>query len=434
MLSGAALVMALVLVQNALAQQQQIVAQPSAAQSAPQNTSTNNIETENKALMDALSDANNSAPDIIRDIEAFLKKYPASVQRSELVRVLARAAIDAKDDRRTALYGEKALESSPDDMLLLDRVARSLLALGGADNARASLKYSRAFAEKIEKAGAASGGDAAHRQEDRERGEARALLYQSRAETALGDAQEAERLAARAYSIYPNEESAREWAAALEALGRTRDAVTRYAEAFTIPDPHATDADRAADRRRLGELYRKLHHHEKGLGDEILAAYDRTAAVTDARRAKLAALDPNFAATDPMQFRLSGLDGSELTLASLKGNVVIADFWATWCVPCRTQHPLYEQVKQRFKDRNDVIFLSIDTDEDHNIVGSFLDQNQWSKKIYFEDGLQRLLQVTSIPTTILFDKEGHVASRMNGFLPDKFADQLTARIRTALGE
>ncbi len=41
------------------------------------------------------------------------------------------------------------------------------------------------------------------------------------------------------------------------------------------------------------------------------------------------------------------------------------DFWATWCVPCREQHPLYEKVKAKFKDSGDVVFLAVDTDEDH---------------------------------------------------------------------
>jgi len=112
------------------------------------------------------------------------------------------------------------------------------------------------------------------------------------------------------------------------------------------------------------------------------------------------------------------------------------DFWATWCQPCRIQHPLYEQVKTRFKDRSDVVFLAVDTDseEDRSKVGPFLDGQKWSRQIYFEDGLQRLLNVSSIPTTMLFDKRGRVASRMNGFLPDKFVDQLTERIQTALSD
>jgi thiol-disulfide isomerase/thioredoxin len=388
---------------------------------------------ENQALMEALTDANNSGPDVIRVLEAFLQKYPAASQRGEIERLLARAAVDGKDDLRTILYGQRVLETSPDDMLLLDRVARALLASGGRENAEKSLKYSRAFAANIEKAPPPAD-DSARKQEERDRGYARALMFQARAQTILGNKAEAGALAARSYSIYPCEEGAREWGRALEALGKLKEAAERYADAFAIPDSHATDADRAEDRRKLAELYRKSHHSEKGLGDLTLLAYDRTSARLDSRREKLAALDPNFAATDPMQFSLSGLDGAKLKLASLKGNVVVVDFWATWCVPCRTQHPLYERVLERFKARPDVVFLSIDTDEDHNLVPSFIDRNHWNRKVYFEDGLERVLQVTSIPTTILFDRNGHVASRMNGFLPDKFVDQLTERIESALRE
>lgn len=388
---------------------------------------------ENQILMEALQDANNSAPDVIRVLESFLKKYPATPQRGEIERLLARASVDTKDDRRTILYGQRVLKSSPDDMLLLDRVARALIATGGKENAELSLKYSRAFAANVEKLPPA-GGDAARKQEERDRGEARALLYQARAQAILENETEAEQLAARSYATYPCEEGAREWARALDAVGNLKDTVERYADAFTIPDPRAVETDRAEDRRMLGDLFRKIHHSDKGLGDLLLASYDRTTALLDARREKLAALDPNFGATDPMQFSLTALEGGKLKLSSLKGSVVVVDFWATWCVPCRAQHPLYEQVLDRFKARNDVIFLSIDTDEDHAQVPVFLDQNHWSRKVYFEDGLQRLLQVSNIPTTILFDRSGRVASRMNGFLPDKFVDQLTERIQLALGQ
>jgi len=92
-------------------------------------------------------------------------------------------------------------------------------------------------------------------------------------------------------------------------------------------------------------------------------------------------------------------------------------------------------VQQRFKDRGDVVLLSIDADEDHSVVAPFLEKQNWTKaRVYFEDGLQKLLQVSDIPTTIVFDKQGRIASRMNGFLPDRFIEQLSERIQSALTE
>jgi thiol-disulfide isomerase/thioredoxin len=133
-----------------------------------------------------------------------------------------------------------------------------------------------------------------------------------------------------------------------------------------------------------------------------------------------------------MDFTLSGLDAPKLSLAALKAKVVVFDFWATWCGPCRVQHPLYEQVKKRFQDNPDVLFLSIDTDEDRTVVKPFLEEVKWAGPVYFEDGLSRALKITSIPTTIVTDRQGRIFSRMNGFRPERFVEMLSTRIRDAL--
>jgi thiol-disulfide isomerase/thioredoxin len=386
-------------------------------------------------LQRAVNEAGASSIDLTRVLEEFLRKYPNATQLKDIERALAKAAIDNKDDRRTALYGERVLASSPDDMLMLDRVAHAELTLGGKDNAEKAFVHARRFQELVEKLPESNGAGAAKRTEERDRGIARALLYQSRAKSALGDFNEASKLAALSFARYACEESAREWGGALDSAGYSEQAVMHFADALMIPDLRALDSDRALDRKRLGESYRKKHDSEKGLGEAILEAYDRTAALVEARLNRLNALDPNANVTDPMGFTIGGLDGQKLKLGSLKGKVVILDFWATWCGPCRVQHPMYDQVQEKFKDRGDVVLLSIDTDDDHSIVAGFLDQQKWPKtRVYFEDGLQKLLQVSDIPTTIVFDKQGRVASRMNGFLPDRFVEQLSARIQSALTE
>lgn len=384
-------------------------------------------------LQRAVNEAGASPIDLTRVLEEFLKKYPNAAQMKEIERALAKAAIDNRDDRRTVQYGERVLSSTPDDMLVLDRVARAELTVGGKDNAERAFAHARRFQEIVEKLPESAGLGAAKRVEERDRGIARALLYQARAKSAMGDFNEASKLAALSFSKYACEESAREWGIALASAGYDEQAAMHFADALMIPDPRALDPDRALDRRRLGEVYRKKHDSDKGLGDLLLEAYDRTAKLVEERQKRLNGLDPNANVTDPMGFTISGLDGQKLKLDSLKGKVVILDFWATWCGPCRVQHPMYDQVQQRFKDKGDVVLLSIDTDEDHSIVSGFLDQQKWSKgQVYFEDGLQKLLQVTDIPTTMVFDKQGRMASRMNGFLPDRFIEQLSERIESAL--
>lgn len=386
---------------------------------------------EQQDLMRAVNEGT-SPVDLIRALEGHLAKYPNSAQRADVERALAKAAVQANDVPRIAKYGESAAAAVTDDYLLLDRLAYSFLVLGGQENAAKAYKYARAFEDLMDKMPVASGRDAARRQDEQERALAHALIYQARARIVQNDIDDALRLVARAFSAYPGEETAREWADVLVRAGQQAQAVDRLAEAFVIPDPYTDDDKRQADRLLLGELYTKLHGSEKGLGDLVLAAYDRVSTTVETRRKKLMALDPNSSLADPMEFTVTGLDGKKLRLASLKGKLLIMDFWATWCVPCRVQHPLYETLRQRFGARSDVAFLEMNSDEDHSVVEPFLTAQNWNKAVYFEDGLARLLNVMNIPTTILIGKDGHLASRMDGFDPATFLDQMTERIQALL--
>ncbi|MCU1334788.1 MAG: Thiol-disulfide isomerase / thioredoxin [Bryobacterales bacterium] len=386
---------------------------------------------EQQDLMRALNEGT-SPVDLIRALETHLSKYPKTVQRADVERALAKAAVESNDVARIVKYGESALATSADDFLLLERLAYSFLILGGEENAVKAYKYARAFEDLVDKMPVATGRDAARKQDEQERAIGKALMYQARARTIQNDNQDALRLAARAFSAYPGEETAREWAEVLLHAGQHAGAIEHLAEAFVIPDPFATDDKRQGDRLLLGELYAKLHGSEKGLGDLILAAYDRVSTTVETRRKKLMALDPNSSLADPMEFTVTGLDGKKLRLASLKGKLLIMDFWATWCGPCRIQHPLYETLRERFGERGDVVFLEMNADEDRSVVEPFLTAEKWDKTVYFEDGLARLLNVTNIPSTILIDKSGRLASRMDGFDPSTFLDQMTGRIESLL--
>jgi thiol-disulfide isomerase/thioredoxin len=388
---------------------------------------------EKHELAEAIKEANTSGYDITRVLETHLRKYPETPLRPDIYNLLAKAAVEIRDDARIIRYGEPALTVTPNDVTLLDRVSRALLDAGGKENAARALGYAKRFEDYVIRVPVPLGYDAVKNQEDHDQALARALLYQSRANRILGDYDDARRTAALAYIAYPEEPSARAWSEALELQGKHQEAIERLADAFAIANPQPSDDERAADRKQLGELYRKLHGgSETGLGDEVLAAHDRTSATLAKRLGELRKLDSNLGVTDPLKFTLAALDGGKLDLKSLRGKVAIFDFWATWCVPCRAQHPLYEELKRRFHDRDDVVFLSVDTDEDHELVAPFLESQHWSNNVFFDTGLVRLLTVSSIPTTIIADKQGRVASRMNGFNGDKFVADIAARIQAIL--
>jgi len=392
-------------------------------------------DAEKHELAAAVEEANTSGFDMIRALEAHLRKYPNTPLRPEISNLLAKAAVEISDDARILKYGEPVLEAMPNDRTLLDRVPRALLEAGGKDNATRALDYAKRFESYVNSVPVVSGFDPVRNQEEHDRSLARALLYQSKAYRILENFDEARRRAALAYIAYPDEASARAWSEALELQGKHDEAIARLADALMIEDERASDEQRRVDRKALGEMYRKLHEgSEKGLGDEILAAYDRTSEVVSKRENELRKLDPNFGVTDPMKFTLGALSGGKLDLKTMRGKVVIFDFWATWCVPCRAQHPLYEEVKQRFRERDDVVFLSVDTDENRELVPPFMEEQHWSGNVFFDDGLVRLLAINSIPSTMIADKQGRLVSRMNGFTRATFVDQLTARIRAALAD
>lgn len=383
----------------------------------------------------ALSDAGGSPGEYLRAIEKHLQKYPESPRRAELERAAARAAMEANDDAATVLWGERVLARQPSDLQMLDRVTRALLKSDLPANAEPALKYARRYEEitrQLRRDGARPGMSAAEWENETDRGIGMALRYEARATGNLGRADQALALARRAFDTFPNAEAAREEARWLERMGQAEEAARCLADAFTIPDAHTTDADRARDRGHMGELYLRAKGSEAGLGELVLQAYDRNAALIHARELRMRANDPNAQLTDAMEFTLRGVDGEKLAMASLKGKVLVLDFWATWCGPCRAQHPLYEKVKQRYQGNASLVFLSIDTDEDRALVKPFLADVGWTDRVYFEDGLARALTIGSIPTTIVIDKNGKISSRMNGYVPERFVEMLTERVNEAL--
>lgn len=379
-------------------------------------------------LQKAVQEAGASPIDFVRVLEKHLQKYPDSKRRAEIERALLKAARELNDDRRVAQYGERLLETDPQDVSLLEMTGKALNSFGDPKAAERSLAYGARLAKEVEEK--QKGPSTEESERDRIRSEwenkktmSSALLIQANAAGILGRLPEAVKFAQQSFETYPVSESARALGLWLAKSGNTADAVTAYANAFALAD---TRKGREQDRQKMGELYRKAHTDETGLGDLILAAYDRTNRLMEQRQNELAKLE-----TKPTDATLTKLSGEKLAMRSLQGKIIVLDFWATWCQPCRAQHPLYEKVKEKFKNDSRVIFLAV-TDEDRSTVESFLTRNQWSKEVYLEEGLSDAFNITSIPTTILLNKNGELYSKMVGFNPEYFVDLLTSRINEAL--
>ena len=110
-------------------------------------------------------------------------------------------------------------------------------------------------------------------------------------------------------------------------------------------------------------------------------------------------------------FTLADASGKKIRLSSLKGKVVVLDFWATWCHGCKEEIPWFMEFEKRYKDQG-LAVLGVSLDEDGwKVVKPFIE----SKKINYRvvlggDEIGKLYDVDSMPKTLLIDRQGRIAA------------------------
>ncbi|MEO0155517.1 MAG: TlpA disulfide reductase family protein [candidate division WOR-3 bacterium] len=131
-------------------------------------------------------------------------------------------------------------------------------------------------------------------------------------------------------------------------------------------------------------------------------------------------------------FTLNSLEGEEYTLSKLKGNVVIVDFWATWCPPCKREVPHLVNFYNTYKDKG-LIILGVST-EDRQTLDTFRKENNVTYPILL--GNNEVFQkfgVRSIPHTLFIDKKGNVRKTQIGY-SDDFLPEFETLIETLINE
>ncbi len=127
----------------------------------------------------------------------------------------------------------------------------------------------------------------------------------------------------------------------------------------------------------------------------------------------------NGAAVAP-DFKLPKPDGTELTLFDLRGQVVLLDFWASWCGPCRRENPNVVANYEKFKDKGfTILSVSLDNKKDAWVNAIQADNLSWSNHVSdlkgWSSSVAALYGVTSIPASFLIDENGVIiASNLRG--------------------
>jgi thiol-disulfide isomerase/thioredoxin len=251
----------------------------------------------------------------------------------------------------------------------------------------------------------------------------RGRLYQK-----LGDTPDAQADFEASYALLPGATAAEQLGEIAELKKDWNAAILEYARAFTLTDGANGAPSRAGLRKKLGNVWRLAHGSEDGLGDYLLHNFDETTAATGpAHPAK----NPN--AKEPYDFVLRSVKGgSPVPLADAKGKILVLSFWTTWCGPCRELEPHFDHVATTYTGRPDIVFYALNCDDDEALVGPYLENVKLHTPTLFADGLSDLLGVVAFPTTIILDRGGKIAFRVDGFDPEGFDKSLRDAVeRTA---
>ena len=132
-------------------------------------------------------------------------------------------------------------------------------------------------------------------------------------------------------------------------------------------------------------------------------------------------------------FTLKTQDGKSISLSELRGQVVMINFWATWCGPCRKEMPLLEALYKRY-NRLGFTLLGVNVEEDPSGADEYLAETPVSFPILYDraNNVSKLYDVNAMPSTVIVDRQGNVRFLHKGYQPgyeNEYQDQIRTLIR-----
>lgn len=384
------------------------------------------------ALQRAVEEAGNDRAALVRGLEDYLRRFPDAPRKLEIYRALVESAMQLRDTSRELDYAERIIALRPEDASMM-LFSVDLLERAGDDHSLTrAVGYATRVLDRVEKTAAeAKPARLSQAEWEAEQKKLRMSVYliRGRLQMQRRDYDAATADLNMSYALLPNTAAALRLGEIAELRKDHARAINYYVAAFVLPDQYGLAVDRWEVRRKLGNLWQLVQGSEAGLGQRLLEAYDKLAA-----EPKTAAAEQrNKGAAAPFDFVLRRPDGTApLKLAEWKGKVLVLNFWATWCLPCRELEPLFEQVGRQFEGASDVAFLAVNGDEDESRVKSYLEREKMRPAVVFADGLDSFLDIRAYPTVVVLDGAGKITYRAEGFAPEGFIEDLVGAIRRAL--
>jgi cytochrome c biogenesis protein CcmG, thiol:disulfide interchange protein DsbE len=390
------------------------------------------LAAEQQDLQRSIEQAGNDRAAMVRNLEAFLTKYPGTSQRPQIYRALVESSLQLRDFATATDYAERMVSLSPNDLSINMLSVQLLERYGDPAGWQRAVSYSTRVLQIVQRESEAEKSPRQSNEQfekEKQRDESSILVVRGRLYEKLKEPKKAQEDFETSYRILPSAVAAEHLGELAELRKDLPTAIHEYALAFALADGSAGSPSRADLRKKLGNAWRLAHGSDDGLGDYVLHAYDEAAATSAATRPAR-----NKGVKDPSEYVLRKADGAPFAMAGTKGKVVVMNFWATWCGPCHEWEPHFERIAGHFAGReNEVEFFQVNCDEDEALVGPYLAEEKPRTAVLFADGLDVLLGVNSFPTTVILDRAGKIAYRAEGFDPDGVDGTVVDAIEKAIG-
>ncbi len=129
-------------------------------------------------------------------------------------------------------------------------------------------------------------------------------------------------------------------------------------------------------------------------------------------------------------FQLQDHEGNIIRLSDYRGKVVILDFWATWCGPCRMEIPGFVKLREKYHNKGlEIIGISLDQ-PGWQVVKPFMEKFKINYPVVLGNRQTAMMYggINSIPTTFIINKEGKAVQRIIGYRPEKYFEEVIQQL------
>jgi thiol-disulfide isomerase/thioredoxin len=159
---------------------------------------------------------------------------------------------------------------------------------------------------------------------------------------------------------------------------------------------------------------------------------NRIAAIAAALALSLPALAGSASGPAP-PFTLASRSGTDVSLAQYKGQVVMINFWASWCGPCRQEMPLLESIYKKY-NKMGFTLIGVNVEPDAQAANEWLKQTPVSFPILYDKDskVSKLYDVAGMPSTVIIDRSGKLRMLHRGYKPgdeNEYLDSIRVLIR-----